>query len=115
MAITALFEDAGTTISGTEYSLPNDSTTLTARTEDGVFQAFIDFNAITATADEFEVKVYEKVNSGGTQRVIYGPISVNKPECVVIPSLILMHGWDITVKKITGTDRSIVWSIRQVA
>jgi hypothetical protein len=34
---------------------------------------------------------------------------------LVIPSLILMHGWDFTVDKIAGTDRSISGSIRKVA
>jgi len=30
------------------------------------------------------------------------------------PSLILMTGWDATLLKITGTDRAIAWSIRQL-
>jgi hypothetical protein len=33
----------------------------------------------------------------------------------VSPTLILMHGWDGTILKIAGTDRSIDFSIRQVA
>jgi hypothetical protein len=114
MSITALFEDAGTSIGGTEYSLPNDSTVLTPRTEDGCFECWIDFGAITYGADEFEIKVYEKIQAAGTQRVVLGPISVFRPEVIVLPSLLLLHGWDITVKKLQGTDRSIVWSIRRV-
>jgi hypothetical protein len=113
MGITAAYEDSAT-IGGTEYSLPNDGTTLTPITVDGCYQWWIDFNGLTAVADEYEVRVYEKVTSGGTQRVIYGPISINKPEVLVIPSLLLLHGWDVTVKKIAGTDRTIGWSGRQV-
>jgi hypothetical protein len=112
VALTAAFENSAT-ISTAEYSLPNNSTTLTPITDDGVYQALVDFNAITAVADEFEVKVYEKVNAGGTQHVIYGPVSITKPEVLVIPSLALLHGWDVTVKRTAGTDRSIVWSIRK--
>lgn len=113
MAITEAFVDTGATIGTTEYSLPNDSTSLTARTEDGVYQAFIDCEAVT-TADEFRIRVYEKVFAAGSARIIYYA-AITNPQTVVLPSLILLHGWDITVQKITGTDRSISWSIRQVA
>lgn len=113
MALSAAYEDSAT-ISTSEYSLPGDAAGVTAQTADGVYQAFIDFNAITAVADEFEVRIYEKVTSGGTQRVVWGPVSINKPEVLVTPALMLLHGWDITVDKIAGTDRSIGWSIRQV-
>jgi hypothetical protein len=33
----------------------------------------------------------------------------------VTPSLIFLHGWEFSLKKLAGTDRSIEWSIRQVA
>jgi hypothetical protein len=32
----------------------------------------------------------------------------------VSPTLIVMHGWDATLDKISGTDRAITWSIRTV-
>lgn len=115
MALTEAFADTGTTIGTSEYSLPNDSTSLTARTEDGCFQAFIDF-ANMAAGDQYRVRIYEKVYSAGTQRVIYECILTGTQQGpLVAPSLILMHGWDVTVKKLAGTDRSISWSIRQVA
>lgn len=34
---------------------------------------------------------------------------------IVLPSMIFMHGWDVTMKRLAGIDRSIGWSIRQVA
>jgi hypothetical protein len=114
MSITALFEDTGTSIGGTEYSLTTDTTGVAATTDDGCFQTWIDFSGITYGADEFEVKVYEKIRSGGTQRVVLGPISVFKPEVIVLPALCLLHGWDYTIKKLQGTDRTIAWSIRRV-
>jgi len=112
--ITTPYEDAAT-IGTTEYSMPNDSNGVASITAQGCYQAFMDFNAMAAIADEFEVKMYEKVQAAGTQRVIHGPISVISPECVVMPARILMNGWDLTLKKITGTDRSIPWSIRKIA
>lgn len=115
MAITAAYENSAS-ISTTEYSLPNNSTTLTPITVDGVYQAFIDV-ANMAAGDQYELKVYEKVTSGGTQRLADTFIltgAQSKP-CFVLPSLIFLHGWDITLKRLAGSDRTIGWSIRQVA
>lgn len=116
MAITEAFSDAGTTISTTEYSLTNDSTTVATQTDDGVFQAFIDFNAMAA-GDAYEIRILEKVTSGGTQRAIqtFSLVNVQLDPIWTHPPMVLLHGWDITVKKIAGTDRSIAWSIRKVA
>lgn len=114
MAITALYDDSAT-IGTTEYSLPNDSTTLTPITTDGVIQALIDV-ANMAAGDQYQIKVYEKVTSGGSQRVLIdATLEGPQPGPFVTPSFVLMHGWDVTVKKLAGTDRSIGWSIRQVA
>lgn len=115
MAITAAYENTAT-ISTIEYSLPNNSTTLTPITTDGVYQVFIDFSAITVT-EVYDLKVYEKVTAAGTQKLVMTATiaGVQGQPAYVTPSLILMHGWDVTLKKISGTDRSISWSIRQVA
>lgn len=115
MTITALYEDSAS-ISTSEYSLPNDSTSLAAITTDGVYQVFLDLSALAA-GDEYELKVYEKVQSGGTQRVVYRAyfVSVQATPHSVTPSLVLMHGWDVTLKRLAGSDRTIGWSIRQVA
>lgn len=115
MAITEAF--AGTeSVSGTEWSMTTDTAGPDVETSDGVFQAFIDLN-LMGTGDEFQIKVYEKCQSTDTQRVVYqsnllGPQS---PPIFVTPSLVLMNGWDMTLKKIAGTDRTITWSIRKVA
>lgn len=114
MAIAEAFTNSAT-ISTTEYSLPNNSTTLTPQTGDGVYQAFIDL-ANLAAGDVYDLKIYEKVTSGGTQRVIYRTTFSNvQPGPFVSASLILLHGWDFSLTKTAGTDRSISWSIRQVA
>lgn len=115
MAITAAFENTAT-ISTAEFSLVSNSTTLASNASAGVYQAFIDFSALTLT-EVYEIKIAEKVTAAGVQRTIsiatvQGPLA--QPHYVT-PSLILMRGWDVTVKKISGTDRAISWSIRQVA
>jgi hypothetical protein len=115
MAITEAYVDTGTSISTTEYSLTNDSTSIATQTTDGVYQAFIDFATMVA-GDQYQIKVLEKVYGAGTQRTIYNAIITGvQAGPFVTPSLILMHGWDITVKRLAGSDRSISWSIRQVA
>lgn len=113
MAISEAYSNTAT-IGTTTYSLPNNSTTLTPITTDGVYQVFIDFDALTIT-EKYRVQVLEKVTSGGTQRVVYDCVVAGTMPVWASPSLILLHGWDVQVTKITGTDRSISWSIRQVA
>lgn len=115
MAITAAYE-SNASISTSEYSLPNASTSLTPITADGIYQVFLDFSALTVT-ELYELKIYEKVEASGTQRLIMTAniAGVQGQPHWVSPSLILLHGWDVTLKKISGTDRTIGWSIRQVA
>lgn len=105
-------------VSTTEWSLSTDTsyTTGDAQTADGVFQVFLDLTTL-ATGDVFEFRVYEKVLSSSTQRAVMSARFAG-PQAMgvwVSPSLILMHGWDMTLKKISGTDHGIDWSIRQVA
>lgn len=114
MAISEAFTNTAT-IGATEYSLPNNSTTLTPQTGDGIVQAWVDFAAMAA-GDQYRVTVLEKVISGGTQRTIMESILTGaQPGPWVCPAFVVLHGWDITVQKVAGTDRSISWSIRQVA
>jgi len=108
------FVNDSATIGTTEYSLPADSTTLTAQTDDCVLQVWVDFAAMTA-AEEYQFTVYEKVNAG-TARVTYRTNLVGvQSGPLVTPSLVVGDGWDVTVKKIAGTDRSLAWSLRKVS
>lgn len=115
MAITALYENTAT-IGATEYSLPNNSTSLTPKTDVGVFQVVLDLAAL-ATGDQYELKVYEKCRTGDTQRLldVYTFTGAQSRPLCMLPALILMKGWDVTLKKIAGTDRAVIWSIRQVS
>lgn len=114
MAI-AEYKTGTATISTTEYSLVTPGTTLANDTTDGIYQVFIDFSAMAA-GDEYQIFIKEKVVSGGSQKTIYSATLEGVQSApFVTPSLILVHGWDVTVDKTAGTDRSISWSIRQVA
>ena len=114
MTIQELYVDTGTSISTTEYSLTNDSTVIATQTTDAMIQAFIDFANMVA-GDQYEVKVLEKVYGAGSQRTIYHAVLTGtQPGPLVTPGLIVMHGWDVTVKRLAGSDRSISWSIRSI-
>lgn len=117
MAISEAFTNSAT-ISTTEYSLPRNAVYDSGQpqTADGIYQVFIDL-ANMAAGDQYEIKLYEKVTSGGTQRLIDTWIvdGAQAAPAFCLPTMILLHGWDVTMKKLAGTDRSISWSIRQVA
>jgi len=119
MAITESFSGSAT-IGTTQYDLPSNSTTVSAQTTDGIYQLFLDLNALTS-AEQYTLRIYEKVTSAATQRVIeevqiYG--SLGTQPNYVTPSMIFLHGWTYTLQRVAstgGTDKTILWSIRQVA
>jgi hypothetical protein len=119
MAITEAFAFSNT-VSTIEFDLCNNSTTISAQTTDGIYQAFIDFSNLTAT-ESYQLKIYEKVvasgSPGSTQRVIDSTTisGVQTEPVYATAALLLMHGWTYTLTNLQGTPRVISWSIRQVA
>lgn len=113
MALTKYENNA--TISTTEYSLPNNAnySSGSPKTDDGILQGYIDVSAMAA-GDQYQIRIYEKTESGGTQRVAYQATLLGaQPEPnFVLPALIVAEAWDVTVDKIAGTDRAFRWSIR---
>jgi hypothetical protein len=108
--------EGSATIGSTEYSLPNASTTLTPQTADAVYQIMIDVSEMTAT-ESYEITIYEKCRSADAQRVLTGETisGVQSKPLWTLPGLILAHGWDVTMRKIGGADRTFTWSIRGAA
>ncbi len=115
MAIAELYS-VTETVGTTEWSFTTDTSGPDVDTTDGVFQLVLDVSALAA-GDWFRVKLYEKVSSGGTQRLAeqWDIVGAQAKPLWVSPSIILLHGWDFTVTKVAGTDRSIIGSVRQVA
>jgi hypothetical protein len=112
MAISEAFAGSEA-VSTTEHSMTTDTAGPDTETSDGVFQLFLDVSDMI-TGDELQIRVYEKVGSASTQRIVlqanlFGPQS---PPIWVSPSLILMHGWDMTLDAIAGTI-TVDWSIRK--
>lgn len=114
MAIAELY--SGTeAVSTTEWSCTTDTAGPDSDTTDGVFQAFLDLSDMVA-GDQLRIRVYEKVRSGDTQRIVYQAVlsGAQADPIWVSPSLILLHGWDVTLEALAGTI-TVLWSIRQVA
>lgn len=113
MALSELY--TGTeAVGATEHSLTTDTSGPDADTTDGVIQAFLDVSDMVL-GDVLQIRVYEKVRSGDTQRVVYEMIlrDVQNTPILVTPTLMLLHGWDITVDALNGTI-TVNWSIRSV-
>ena len=110
------FELDGVTVGTTELSIVSGTTALQTNTDDGVYQLYVDPSVMTK-GDQFAVRIYEKVEAtGGTKRQVYEAILGDQNlENLVTPMLTLMHGWDMTIQKIAGTDRAFDASIRKVA
>jgi len=114
MAIAELY--SGThAVDTTEWSCTTDTAGPDADTTDGVFQAFLDISDMIA-GDQLQVRIYEKARSGDTQRIVYEAILTGAQAQPIwaAPSLVLLHGWDITLKALAGTI-TVNWSIRQVS
>ncbi len=103
-------------VSTAEHSLTTDAAGPDADTTAGIYQAFLDLDTLAA-GDVYEFKVYEKVRTGDTQHAVYSARFANAQTAPVwvSPSLVLGIGWDMTVRKIGGTDRTINWRISKVA
>jgi hypothetical protein len=115
MPITEAF--AGTeAVGATEHSCTTDTAGPDVETSDGVFQAWFDVSDMIA-GDQLQVRVYEKVQASDTQRLCHQAIltGAQSPPIYVIPSLVLMNGWDMTLKTLAGTSIIVTWSIRKVA
>lgn len=108
-------ENTGATVGGTELSLISGTTTLQTSTVGGYFSLVID-PANMAQGDEYLVTLYEKAATGGTKRVVdTWPLKGNQGRLHIAPGFPLGIGWDWTIIKKAGTDRSFSWTIRRTS
>lgn len=110
----ALYESTGTTVSTTEFSLINGSTSIATNTTDAVLSIWIDFNAMVA-GDEYQIVLREAVAGGGTQRTrILGNVIGVQPGPWTRHGYQVGNSWDVTLQRLAGADRSIAWSLRAI-
>lgn len=99
-----------------EWSLPADTAGPTLQTDDCILQVWLDLSALQA-GDQFRCRLYEKVMSTGAQRLTEEWVfsgAQSKPGWVM-PSVIVLHGWDVTLQRTAGANRSIEWSLRKIS
>lgn len=113
MAAITLTQDSAT-IGTTEYFLASDSTTATYQTTDVVLQVFLDFGAMAA-GDQYLIKFYEKVDGTNAECFYQAYVDGVQSQMWVSPSFILGVGWEVSLDKISGTDRSIPWTLAKIA
>lgn len=108
-------KESSALISTTEYSLPAATTVgvPTSQVDTCQVQLWAHIEAMAA-GDEFLIQLYEKITSAGTQLVIDSWRLVFPVDRLLVAGMILHNGWDITIKKISGTDRTVEWSLRKV-
>lgn len=117
MAFTEAYKQDTVSISTTEYSLTNNSTTIATQTTDGSYSLWLDTTNMAA-GDIYELRIYEKVTSTAAAAKLKGQVitladaQAGAYECYLG---VLMNGWDVTLKRTAGSDRNFSWSIRQVA
>lgn len=112
------YSENSATIGTTEYSLPANAnySSGSPQTDACYLQIWLDLNALIS-GDQYEMRIYEKVRSADTQRVVQTITFTGiQPEPIYVhPALHLRNAWDVTLDKLAGTDRSISWSLRKVA
>lgn len=116
--MTIALTDYAPTVSTTELSIPRAATYDVAQpqTSVGHVEIMLDL-ALLAAGDSFRLRLYEKATAAGTQRKVGEWVysGVQDGPGVKIPLGLLGRGWDVTLQKIAGTDRSIPCSLRNVS
>jgi len=116
MAIVTYVLGGNTCVSNVEWSMVANVAGAQSNTTNGVYQVFVDAGAMLLS-NTVQLRIYEKVWSSGTQRVVYETnlVDVQQDPIWVSPSLVLMHGWDATANSQAGANVYLQWSIRRVA
>lgn len=98
-------------VSTSEFYLVSNSTTKTDQTNDCDLQVFLDLSAMAA-GDEYRFRIYEKVNAG-TQAVVHEVTFVGAAsQLYASPMFRLIDAWECSLIKVSGTDRTLKWSVR---
>ena len=115
MALTEVYTQSALSVSTTELSLTGGTSTLQARTDDGIYLARLWIPSLAA-GDKFLAKVYEKLLAGSSQ-VAWAefPIENAMATPLEIAPRWLFHGWEWSIVQVAGADRSVDFSLWKAA
>lgn len=112
MATITLTQDSAS-IGSTQYYLAANSTLASWQTADVILQVYLDFGALAA-GDQFLIKIFEKVDGSNPEIIYSATVDGTQSTMWVSPSFILGTGWDVSITKIAGTDRTIYWTLAKI-
>lgn len=105
------------TITTAEYSILAGTTVgvPTAQTTEAIIEVVLDLSAQEA-GDQVEVNYYEKPTATSLQKKIDTRTFTGAiwPPAILLEPVHLKNGYDITIRKITGTNRLVGSSARRV-
>lgn len=113
MALTRHKHNTGSTIGTTEFSIINGNTTFpAAETMNGSVILIVDVGALLA-GDHYQVAKYEKAHDSDAQikEILANLVGVIPGARFETYPMTMGNGWDFTLKKIAGTDRSLGYSL----
>lgn len=100
------------TIGTTEYFLASASTTATYQTTANKLRFYLDLSAMAA-GDQFRIRVYEKVNGGAATPLYEAVVDGVASGLWESPDFWVNEGWEVSLKKLAGTDRAIGWALKK--
>ena len=96
-----------------ELSLTTGSTDLGQQSTPGCYLVFVDCSQMQA-GDQYRLRCLEKTDGAAApQREVWSDVLTGPQGCLELEQrFALMHGWDFTLQKLAGVDRTFRWSIR---
>lgn len=106
--------DGSASITATELFLTTNTTVISAKTDVGPIQVLFDLTTLVA-GDQFLFKTYEKCRTGDAQIVFDSRILSDKQAVPgSVPFAVQLEvGWDMSLQRLSATNRIIGWSIRK--
>jgi hypothetical protein len=101
--------------SGSQTATINTEHTLgSAITTAGIYQYLVDI-ANLAAGDIVELRIYGKVRSSDTERLMFGPVTYGpippSVDIAVSPAVVTAASFKATLKQVAGTGRAFPWAI----
>jgi hypothetical protein len=116
MAITRPYVGSAT-VSTTEFSLINGSTTSADLTSTGVWQPMVDFTNLD-DGTVYQLKIKDRFTTGGPQVTIHSDYIAHAQGSapgMAFPALNLGNGMDISLTLVTGSATIVAWQLWKTA